>query len=112
MASAKHNIRPNRESLRKRLGERTYRAILVRDGYRCMYCGCTAEQSGAHLQLDHLTPRAAGGADVGENLVLACRSCNSRRQAKRLSAWCRGLGLDARAIRRHAARFPRFFAAT
>ena len=101
--SAKHNARPNRESLSKRLG-RVARQIKARDGGRCVYCGATEQTSGAHLHLDHLTPKAAGGADVASNLVLACRSCNSARQDVALPAWCRSIGIGARAVRAQARR--------
>lgn len=108
--SAAHNARPNRESLSKRLGLRVTRAIWERDGHACVYCGATAEQSGAHLHLDHLTPRSAGGQDVASNLVLACRGCNSARQDMSLAQWAvyaattRGLTINARRIRARAAR--------
>ena len=75
MGSAAQASRPNRESLSKRLG-RVARQIKARDGHACVYCSATAESSGAPLHLDHLTPRAAGGADVASNLVLACHRCN------------------------------------
>lgn len=101
--SAAHNSRPGRESLSKRLG-RVARQIKARDGGACVYCGATAETSGAHLHLDHLTPRVAGGADVASNLVLACRGCNSARQDMPLAAWCRSQGIDARAVRGQARR--------
>ena len=103
MANAAHNSRPGRESLSKRLG-RVARQIKARDGGRCVYCGATEASSGAHLHLDHLTPRVDGGADVASNLVLACRSCNSARQDMALPAWCRLRCIDARAIRGQARR--------
>lgn len=106
--SAKHNARPGRESLSKRLG-RVAAQIKARDGFACVYCGATAASSGAHLHLDHLTPRAAGGLDVATNLVLACRSCNSRRQDLTLSAWAAAspeLSFTARSIRAQARRAP------
>ena len=89
--SAAHNARPGRESLSKRLG-RVARQIKARDGNACVYCFATAETSGAHLQLDHLTARALGGKDVATNLVLCCRSCNARKQAMTLAAWARASG--------------------
>ena len=104
MATRKeHSSRPNRESLSKRLGK-IARAIKARDGHRCVYCGATEASSGAHLHLDHLVPRSAGGEDVATNLVLACRSCNSARHDMPLAAWCRQQGLDPRRVRRQAAR--------
>jgi HNH endonuclease len=99
--SPAHNSRPNRESLRKRLGAVIAAAIAHRDGGRCAYCSVPC---GAGSHLDHLAPRAKGGADDVANLVTACASCNSARQDKPLATWCRAVGADARAIRRQAAR--------
>ncbi len=48
----------------------------------CCYCGSTA-----NLSLDHLIPRLKGGADEADNLVWACRSCNSSKGASSLLAW-------------------------
>jgi hypothetical protein len=108
--SAAHNARPNRESLSKRLGAAMTRALQHRDGGRCVYCRATAKKSGAHLQLDHLTPKSEGGEDVASNLVYACRRCNSARQNLSLSEWSRyaavkfGLKFEARAVRAQARR--------
>ena len=41
----------------------------------CWYCGTRQD-----LSADHLVPRSRGGPDTGENLVRACRSCNSSKQ--------------------------------
>jgi len=104
--SAAHNSRPNRESLSKRLGK-VARQIRARDGERCIYCSVSSKvelRRGRHMHLDHLTPKAAGGADVATNLVLACTSCNSKRQDKALPVWCREIKADARAIRAQARR--------
>jgi 5-methylcytosine-specific restriction endonuclease McrA len=104
MATRKeHAARPGRESLSKRLG-RVARQIKARDGHCCVYCGATAEESGSHLHLDHLTPRSKGGQDVASNLVLACRSCNCARQDMPLARWCRTIGLESRTVRRRARR--------
>jgi 5-methylcytosine-specific restriction endonuclease McrA len=107
MASRKqHAARKCRESLSKRLGLRITAGIRARDGWACVYCGATEASSGAHLHMDHLTPRSRGGADVATNLVMACRSCNSRRQDKSLTEWAADashfLKFTARSIRAHA----------
>lgn len=106
--SAAHNARPARESLSKRLGK-VARQIKARDGERCVYCARTAAESGSALHLDHLLPRALGGTDTAENLVVACRRCNCARQALRLATWERvavehGVVFSARAVRRQALR--------
>lgn len=109
MANAAHNSRPGRESLGKRLGKVAL-LIKARDGHRCAYCSRTAEESGSHLHLDHLTPRSAGGLDTAQNLVVACRRCNSARQDMTLSQWSAyaatklSLTFSARIIRAQARR--------
>ena len=84
----RHDSRPARESLSKRLG-RTAKLIAARDGHRCVYCGATAEESGAHLHLDHVIPKSCGGTDTADNLVACCRSCNCTRKAMSLPEWSR-----------------------
>jgi 5-methylcytosine-specific restriction endonuclease McrA len=81
-----HASRKNRESLSKRLGK-VARQIKARDGHVCVYCGRDAVESGAHLHLDHLTPRSKGGKDVATNLALSCRRCNTARQNMSLPQW-------------------------
>ncbi len=49
------------------------RAVFVRDESRCQYCGDAAEN------LDHVVPRSRGGAHTWENVVAACRRCNTRK---------------------------------
>ncbi len=51
--------------------------ILVRDRFCCQYCG---RQMAAHeLTLDHITPRSKRGRSTPENLVAACKRCNTRK---------------------------------
>jgi len=105
--SATYNNRPGRESLSKKLGKRISNAIRERDAHKCVYCGATAFSSGFHLHFDHLTPKVQGGSDDPTNLVLACRSCNSRRQDMSLSRWAAiapELTFTSRSIRAHARR--------
>lgn len=53
--------------------------ILRRDGFRCHYCGATAEQSA--LRVDHVIPEALGGPTEPGNLVTACQDCNAGKAA-------------------------------
>lgn len=50
------------------------RGVFLRDGYTCQYCGSSAEN------VDHVLPRSRGGAHEWENVVAACRRCNSRKK--------------------------------
>jgi len=53
--------------------------------HACIYCG-----SEENLTVDHILPRSRGGEDVPENVVMACKHCNSSKGGKRLYEW-RGL---------------------
>lgn len=55
------------------------RAIFARDGGRCQYCAGPAES------IDHVVPRSRGGAHVWENVVAACRACNTRKRDRLLA---------------------------
>jgi len=55
----------------------TRRNLLLRDGYRCQYCG--REPGVRDLNVDHVLPRSRGGRDSWDNLVIACRPCNLRK---------------------------------
>lgn len=51
--------------------------VLERDNYTCRYCG-----SKTNLTLDHVYPESKGGEATPENLVVACRSCNSKKGSR------------------------------
>lgn len=48
----------------------------------CCYCGSTES-----LAADHLIPLKKGGANTGDNLVWACRKCNSSNGATDALEW-------------------------
>jgi hypothetical protein len=48
----------------------------------CCYCG-----SKQNLSVDHLIPQSKGGRDSGDNMVWACRSCNSSKCATDALDW-------------------------
>jgi ATP-dependent DNA helicase RecQ len=52
-------------------------AILVRDEFHCQDCRST--QQAATLDVHHLIPRAAGGADDPSNLITLCDGCHAAR---------------------------------
>jgi len=50
------------------------RAVFIRDGFECQYCGAAAEN------LDHILARSKGGKHTWENVVASCRPCNARKE--------------------------------
>jgi hypothetical protein len=51
--------------------------LVARDGFVCHYCGHSLE--GVDYAADHIVPRSKGGKNHADNLVLACKRCNSRK---------------------------------
>jgi hypothetical protein len=49
---------------------------------QCIYCDSTES-----LCYDHLFPRSRGGPDIADNVVMACRSCNSSKGDKGVYEW-------------------------
>ncbi|MGR3220565.1 MAG: HNH endonuclease [Candidatus Anammoxibacter sp.] len=56
--------------------------IKLLSGNKCSYCGSTE-----NLALDHIFPQKFGGKDAGDNLLYACRSCNSSKGKKDMMEW-------------------------
>jgi len=55
--------------------------VYERYGFKCVYCGIDGSIDfetffTANFAVDHVKPKALGGTDDPENLVLACHSCN------------------------------------
>jgi 5-methylcytosine-specific restriction endonuclease McrA len=55
------------------------RSLFARDHGRCQYCGANAES------IDHVVPRSRGGLHIWENVVAACRRCNTVKGDRLLS---------------------------
>jgi hypothetical protein len=59
-------------------------AIKRRDQDRCRYCGCQVrwgnQRGPSGATYDHIKPVIAGGTNTIENVVIACRGCNSRKR--------------------------------
>jgi len=56
--------------------------IKLSQGLTCNYC-----DSKDNLSLDHVFPQKYGGIDTGDNLLYACKSCNSSKGKKDLMQW-------------------------
>lgn len=64
---------------RRKLSDKKRFMVMERDGFKCRYCGATADE--ARLEVDHVVPVSKGGGDDMDNLVTACRECNSGKRA-------------------------------
>ena len=60
-----------------RLGKRN---IIIRDENKCQYC--MKKFSSAALTIDHIIPKCKGGTSKWENMVSACKRCNSKKADK------------------------------
>jgi len=58
-------------------------AVFTRDGFRCQYCGAAK----VPLQCDHIFPVSRGGDYDLNNLITACKPCNSSKSAKTPEEW-------------------------
>lgn len=48
--------------------------VFKRDGFQCQYCGDSDD-----LTLDHVIPKSRGGKTNWDNLITACKKCNSKK---------------------------------
>lgn len=83
----KGGYRPQRESVREqvygRAWQRLVAAVLASAGHRCAYCNGPARSG------DHVRPHSKGGASTIENVVAACRRCNTAKGNRTLQEWVR-----------------------
>ena len=54
------------------------RGVFARDDHQCQYCGGRADS------IDHVVPRSRGGEHIWENVVAACRPCNTAKRDRLL----------------------------
>ena len=72
-------------------GKKTIRSMDVRDERRKLTGGCTS-CGGPAETMDHLIPRLRHGPDSADNLVPACRWCNSSKGGRDVFEWARTKG--------------------
>lgn len=61
-----------------RLDENLRRAVIARDGRRCMMCGCV----GRTLEAHHIKPKRLNGPNTLANLISLCRPCHKKTQGQ------------------------------
>jgi hypothetical protein len=84
----KEKILADREAERMRVAlmrdVKLVTAIKKRDQDRCRYCGCQVrwgnQRGNAGATYDHVRPVIKGGKNTLDNVVIACRGCNSRKK--------------------------------
>jgi 5-methylcytosine-specific restriction endonuclease McrA len=74
-----HGLLSGRMSIRSLYDDERLKMVLPQ---ACAYCG-----SRENLSLDHLIPRSRGAKDESDNLVWACRSCNSSKRNRDFLQW-------------------------
>ena len=69
------------------------RAVMVRDGYTCVYCGTesTPERENTKkslLSIDHIVPHSRGGGRQAiEDLATCCKLCNNEKNDRTPEEW-------------------------
>jgi len=74
----RHQVRTLRR--RRLFDSPTRKAVFIRDGFRCQYCGVRISMTSGTR--DHVVPRSRGGADNLGNVVAACVPCNTHKDAR------------------------------
>ncbi len=81
---AKYKRRTIFKNIINTLTSKEWLDILEEHNYRCAYCGVEFEIENLPTK-DHIIPLSKGGQNTKENIVPACRSCNSKKNNKMLN---------------------------
>ena len=83
--------------------------LLQRDKNSCQYCGGVSGDN--VLNIDHKHPRAKGGSNSVNNLIVSCVTCNEAKSATSLSQWLLNIAKSKSKINQaRAARLPAIIA--
>ena len=61
-----------------RLDENIRKAVILRDGCKCMECG----KSNCKLEVHHIKPRRMNGSNTLSNLITLCETCHQKTEGK------------------------------
>lgn len=61
-----------------KLDENIRKAVILRDGCKCMKCG----QSNCRLEVHHIKPKRLNGSNTLGNLITLCKSCHQKTEGK------------------------------
>ena len=73
--------RSNEKEIVNTLTAKEWENILKKYKFKCAYCGCEFDLFN-RPEKDHVIPISKGGNNTKENIVPACRSCNSKKGNK------------------------------
>lgn len=68
------NGKSQKNKKRKTLSKSIRHEVFKKDGFKCVECGATKENTTLHV--DHILPVAQGGSDELDNLQTLCEACN------------------------------------
>jgi len=88
------NLSHNVKRVRSRIAPSIRRSIYREHKFNCVYCGININQNTPDgkkvvMTIDHRVPINMGGTDEYDNLVLACRTCNSIKKDQIWKLGCR-----------------------
>ena len=89
----RHHERVKRHRVRKRFAEindltsKQWQSIKAHYRYRCVYCN----KKTIALTQDHITPISKGGNHTVQNVVPACKSCNSAKRDRKAKTFIQPL---------------------
>ena len=83
---------------------------LQKDREHCYYCRCKLDYSTANLYhigivgkktptKEHIVARTQGGKDTPENVVIVCRTCNSKKGSQDVLEFVKEIGWQSKRIR-------------
>lgn len=78
-------VKTNKKKMDGRLNAPSLRNVLVRDNFKCQYCGKGISLRNATR--DHVHPLSKGGPNTLDNIVASCKSCNGLKDNMSLHAF-------------------------
>lgn len=78
--------RARKNQVESTLTSKEWRDVVFSYGNRCVYCN----KELLNPTQDHIIPISKGGTHTADNVVPACKSCNSSKQDKGLISWLFG----------------------
>lgn len=78
-------VKTDKKKMDGRLNAPSLRNVLVRDNFKCQYCGKGISLRNATR--DHVVPLSKGGPNTLDNIVASCKSCNGIKDNMSLHAF-------------------------